>query len=282
VPSLPKLPLQADELLPASSLPGIEEFAWSPVVDNANDAFLFAAETGALSNKLYLTEAGDHAAISAMDIHQGQIGDCFLLSPIGEIAMFAPSKIQSMIHDNGNGTETVTLYIGTNGKSVGWGTTAFKSVQVTVDNAFAVNGVNHGATQDVVGNQKEIWAQVLEKADATLHGGYAAIAGGGYPVLAMEEITGHHASWASAAAVTEGLIRSHMAAGDMMTFDTYAKSGLSYGLVGSHCYMFQELVGSGSNAAVKLLNPWGFDEPAAVPVAQLAKVFAEVDFCPIA
>jgi hypothetical protein len=27
-----------------------------------------------------------------------------------------------------------------------------------------------------------------------------------------------------------------------------------------------------------VLNPWGFAEPAAIPVSQLAKAFVEVDF----
>jgi len=243
----------------------------------SDDVFMFSA-VGAMSNALYLREAGDAADISAMDIHQGGIGDCYILSPIGELALFHPDLIRNMIHDNGNGTETVTLYKDARGGFASFASSKFAPVNITVNNSFASNGANNGANQDVVGNQKEIWVQVLEKAEAQLHGGYGAIANGGYPVLAMEELTGHKASFVSPKQVDLAFIQSHRDAGDLMVFDTPAKGGLPYGLVGSHAYMFDSLVGSGANAAVKLLNPWGFAEPAAIPISQLSKVFAEVDW----
>ena len=64
---------------------------------------------------LYLTETGQNTLINVADINQGQLGDCFLLSSMGEEALFHPSAISNMIHDNGNGTETVTLYVDKNG-----------------------------------------------------------------------------------------------------------------------------------------------------------------------
>ena len=63
-----------------------------------------------LTQVLYLQEAGDASLIS-VDINQGQMGDCFLLSAIGEIALFHPSAIMNMITVNADGTETVTLYL---------------------------------------------------------------------------------------------------------------------------------------------------------------------------
>ena len=57
-----------------------------------------------------------------------------------------------------------------------------------------------------------------------------------------------------------------------------ANGGLSDGLVGGHCYMFEKVSGSGSSASVQLLNPWGFDQPAAIPLSQLARAgIVEVD-----
>ena len=58
---------------------------------------------------LYVKQAGDTNAISINDIHQVGAADCFLLSPIGEIALYHPEAISRMIQDNGNGTTTVTL-----------------------------------------------------------------------------------------------------------------------------------------------------------------------------
>ncbi len=223
-----------------------------------------------LTQSLYLTKPGETAAINVADINQGQLGDCFLLSSIGEEALFHPSAISNMIHANSNGTETVSLFEARNGSLPGFGTTSFKAVSETVTNSFSAASVNNGATQDVVGTRKEIWPQVLEKAVATLNGGYAAIANGGNPMIAMEELTGQIATDLSPASLTLATLQKNISASDLMVFDTTAKSGLPYGLVGSHAYMFDKLTGSGSSAAIQLLNPWGFDQPAAIPLSRLA------------
>ena len=107
-----------------------------------------------------------------------------------------------MIHNNGNGTETVTLYIDNNGRPPTFSTSSFKATTVTINNVFSTKSVNSGAHQDVVGNQKEIWPQVLEKAVATLDGGYNAIAYGGDPLVAMEELTGQTTSYTTPVSLT--------------------------------------------------------------------------------
>lgn len=226
---------------------------------------------------LYLTEPGDTAAISMNDVHQGQIGDCFLLSPIGDLANVAPSVIQNMIHANANGTETVTLHLAANGTFAYPGATSFKTISEIVTNVFPSYGVNNGATQDVVGSQKEIWVQVLEKAVAQAGGGYGSIANGGNPAMAMEELTGQTANFFAPTSVTAAMLQTDASAGDLMTFDTKNSSSLSYNLVGNHAYMFKGVVNTASGAAVSLANPWGIDQPSLIPVSQLSKVFVEVD-----
>jgi hypothetical protein len=221
---------------------------------------------------LYLTESGDTTAISVNDIHQGQIGDCFLLSPMGEMALWDPSYIQSMIHTNPNGTETVTLYTpyyGAHGL-------AFRQTAVTVTNSFPTYSVNNGATQDVVSGIKEIWAQVVEKAVAMLGGSYAAIANGGSPVTAMEELTGKPASWYSTNSFSLGMLTADIKAGDLIVMDTANSSSLPYGLVGNHAYMFE---GIDTNNQVKLGNPWGSSyNPQLIPFTQLAAAgIVEID-----
>jgi hypothetical protein len=237
------------------------------------------ATTGATAPKtaLFLTEAGNTSAISVSDINQGQIGDCFLLSSIGEVALTKPADITNMIKVNANGTETVTLYEASNGKLPTFGTTSFKAVQVTVDNTFLSSGVNNGATQDVLNGTKEIWVQVLEKAVATLGGGYGSIAYGGNPMIAMEELTGKAASYLSPASVSAATLQSLSNAGDMLVFDTANSASLPYNLVGNHAYMFEGLSTVNGVAMVKLGNPWGFDQPAAIPVTQLSKAIVEID-----
>ena len=99
----------------------------------------------------------------------------------------------------------------------------------------------------MAGTQKEIWPQVLEKAVATLDGGYDAIANGGYPALAMEELTGHVANSMSAANLTLAMLQSYVSAGDLVSLDTSSRGTLPYGLVSDHCYMFEKLNGSGAS-----------------------------------
>ncbi len=100
--------------------------------------------SGTSSTALYLLEAGDSSVISVNDINQGQLGDCYLLSSIGEIALWHSSAIMNMIYANQDGTETVTLHEAASGQLPTYGTTQFKATTVTIDNTFPSNAVNNG------------------------------------------------------------------------------------------------------------------------------------------
>jgi trimeric autotransporter adhesin len=264
-------------------------FAWTPLQDltpptswTAATSFPASVSAG-LTQVLYLQEAGNTATIAATDINQGQMGDCYLLSSIGEIALFHPTWITSMIQANTDGTETVTLYRAANGSLPGFGTTSFKSAAISVTNSFPTNSVNSGANQDVFNGQREIWVQVLEKAVANLYGSYTAIANGGCPVIAMEELTGCSATYVMAPSLSLQQLQTAIAANNLITFDTLG-SGQSaygqsaYGLYGSHAYMFQSLSTVGGTVMVNLLNPWGFSNPQPIPFSKISSVFAEIDF----
>ena len=225
---------------------------------------------------LFGQETGDTVAISVNDIHQGQLGDCFLLSAIGEIALNSPSTIMSMIHANADGTETVTLHGDARGHlPVTLGAPA-ATLTETVTNVFDSRAVNNGAGQDVVGGQKEIWAQVMEKAYAQAGGGYASIANGGSPVLALEALTGHAASFQSGASLTIAQLTADVGSHDLIVMDTGAGK-LGYGLVQDHAYMFEGVQRVGGVAEIKLGNPWGFNQPGLIPLSQLGHNIAEVD-----
>jgi hypothetical protein len=234
--------------------------------------------TTGVAQTLYLQQSGDTSKVSVNDIHQGQLGDCFLLSSIGELALNAPNAIPNMIHANANGTETVTLYTDLLGRLPTFGTMLFKATSVTVNNSFSAASVNNGATQDVVGNLKEIWPQVIEKAVATLDGGYSAIASGGNPVIAMEELTGHAATFMSPNNLTQAGLKAMLAVGDLITMDTSSQSNLPNNLVSNHAYMVEGMTTAANGTAmVQLGNPWGTNQPGAIPFAQLAKSMVEVD-----
>jgi hypothetical protein len=246
------------------------------LAESSAPAFLGTTSSG-LTMVLYLQEPGTSAPISVTDINQGQMGDCYLLSSIGEIALLDPGWITQMIHANSDGTETVTLYEASNGGLPTIGTTGYKAVSINVTNSFPSNSVNNGATQDVYGGQKEIWVQVLEKAMATLYGGYNGIANGGIPSISMEELTGCAASSMSAGAISLRQLQSDVTAGDLITFDTENAQTLPYGLFGDHAYMFDGLSTVNGTVMVDLLNPWGFDDPNPVPFSLIDTVCDEVD-----
>ena len=257
------------------------DIAGSNVITTSDDEFFGAGSTTATVGStahtaLYLTQPGNAAAIALTDINQGQIGDCFLLSSIGEIARTNPSFISNMIHANADGTETVRLYTGGNGSLPGYGATSFRAVTENVTNVFPTNSVNNGANQDVVNGVKEIWPQVLEKAFAELNGGYGAIANGGNPTIAMQELTGHTAQAYAPSRLSAAMLQSFVAQGDLVTFDT-SSANSTYNTVGGHAYMLAGLTTVGGAPAAVLANPWGFDQPAAIPLSQLSKAFVEVD-----
>jgi hypothetical protein len=235
------------------------------------------SQPDSLKQTLYLTEEGDTQAISIRDIHQGQMDDCFLLASIGEIALRRPAFISHMIHACSNGSETVTLYEDSDGQPPTWAANSFRAVHETVSNVFPNYSVNDGATQDVVAGRKEIWPQVLEKAVAVLNGGYSAIANGGSPLTAMEELTGHAASFMAPASLTFAALRNYVKAADLIVMDTPSVGVLPDNLVNNHAYMFEGVTGGGASAKVHLGNPWGFDQPAPMSLSQLSHGFAIVE-----
>ncbi len=273
--------LQSDAI--GDGLSGPDVFVASDVSFLGFDAAAKAAVAAVVAptTALYLQETGTTAPISVADLNQGQLGDCFLISSIGEMVLTSPNSISNMIKTNSNGTETVTLYANKNGSAVYSITSQLYAKQVSVDNHFSTASVNNGATQAALNGVKEIWPQVLEEAVANLGGGYGSIAYGGSPIIAMEELTGKAASYVSqsqiSSVMTLAKLQSLVSANDMLVFDTTGGGSSAYNLVGNHAYMFEGIVGSGGSAAVKLGNPWGFDQPAMVPVSQLSKVFAEID-----
>ena len=229
-----------------------------------------AGSTTTLTNALYITEAGQHSTISVSDINQGSLGDCFLLAAVGELAVYDPAVISKMISVNANGTESVALFEAPNGSVPGPNATQFSLTSQTVTNSFAAGSVNSGVAQDVVGGSKEIWVQVLEKAFAQANGGYAGISQGGSPVIALQQLTGRNAGWESPIQATAASLTADVNRGDLIVMDTANSSNLPYGLVGDHAYMFEGLVNSNGVSSVRLGNPWGMDQPALIPVTQLA------------
>jgi hypothetical protein len=222
---------------------------------------------------LFFSEPDGAPALSYDEIHQGALGDCWVLSSFGEEALMNPAAIPRMIHSNGNGTETVTLYTSATGQLPTSSTTSYKPVNVLVNNAsfsqVSVNGVD-SISQDVIGDTQAIWPQVLENAFATLNGGYAAIGAGGNPMVALEEMTGMRAVSMQPGELTWANFVGALRSDDLMVFNTVASAtALPDGLVGDHCYMLE---GVSANGMLQLANPWGFNQPRAIAFSALQSV----------
>jgi len=89
---------------------------------------------------------------SMNDINQGDLGDCYLLSSLAEVACKNPSVISSMITSNGNNTYGVRFCV--NGVAD----------YVTVNTALADGG-------SIFNSATDIWASLAEKAYAELQAG---------------------------------------------------------------------------------------------------------------
>jgi hypothetical protein len=238
---------------------------------------------------LFLTEPGDPGDVRDTDINQGSIGDCFLLSSIGEIARIKPDMIKHMIKDNKDGTYTVTLYQRESGFWAGvksaFSGPEFKPVQVTVDGNFPGPGsANAQPGQDNAGGKHEIWVQVIEKAYAKLHGGYSGIDHGGSPVDAMEALTGEAATEKSAGGwfgIGLADLEAAFKEGKPIVMNTPDKPTLPYNLVGDHAYMLENITLDGKGGAqIQLRNPWGttqFQPPQLIPFDKLGDGIASID-----
>ena len=103
---------------------------------------------------LYSTIAGP----SFNDVNQGDLGDCFFLSPLAEVAQQNPTIISSMITDNGNGTYGVRFYVNGNPE------------YVTTSASFA-GGTKYnsgGPLFNAYNISGDIWANILENAYAQI------------------------------------------------------------------------------------------------------------------
>ncbi len=215
---------------------------------------------------------------SINDVNQGQLGDCYLLAGLAEVAYQNPTAITSMITDNGNNAYGVRFYI--NGAAS----------YVTVNTSLANGG-------GIFNSGTNIWASLVEKAYAQLQtagaitgnssinfgNAWSTIGNGGNPVYALEEITGAGAltqfqsngsSWTnvtynSSLSITSSqngksladaqtALIADLAAGYDVVLSSYTNARDSYGkttLVANHAMSIY-----GYDAATSMFeirNPWG-------------------------
>lgn len=246
------------------------------------------------NTELYSTAGPALNEPSLDDINQGQYGDCYFLAALGAVVKKDPQAIENMIHDNGDGTYTVTLYQA----SGGWPGSAgsYQPVKVTINpadipyDAADEPGYTGGTNAEITdpNNGKQIlWVSVVEAAYAKIHGidgalqsGYNAIGGGGWSAEPMETLTGEAAAndftnsmqgvWA------EADLEKDFNAGDLIAIGTDHSGKLPYGLVNRHFYTVTDVYTRRGVEYVALYNPWGSDPPQDVPVSALSSVSNDI------
>lgn len=180
------------------------------------------------------------------DINQGDIGDCWVLSGLGAIAMANPSLLESHIRTNSNGTYTVTLY--QNGKPV----------EITVTDTVPENttpGFDYPYAHDLNGNDK--WSIIYEKAYAEISNGYGNTEGG-YGDISMSTLTGQPGHRTSPGQTSLSEIQTMRSQGYAFTAGTNGGSPEiqdNNKIVTSHEYMVRSV--DTAHQTITLLNPWG-------------------------
>jgi len=206
---------------------------------------------------------------SYLDVQQGQVGDCWLLASLAEVAARDPSDIRNMFTDVGSTMESgsvVELY------TVRFFNQAGAPGYVTVDTELPSGGGYYDHPANGV-----LWVALAEKAYAEANGAgivttqyvgsdsYAALAGG-LPAWALQAITGKSAS---SFAINPTNIAAAWNAGQLIVLGTSNPSS-SY-IVGGHAYA---VVGysSSSNTPFEVFNPWGTDSSGWAP-GQTNKIY---------
>jgi uncharacterized protein with LGFP repeats len=193
---------------------------------------------------------------SYLDVQQGAVGDCWLISSLAEVAAREATTIQDMFVPYGSATvngSTVSVY-----GVLLFDTNGFAHF-VTVDTELP----NAGGTYDhpVNGN---LWVALAEKAYAQANGAgfvttssvdtnsYAAL-NNGTPSWALQAITGYSASDFD---IDPNDAVSAWNAGELVVLNTNSPS--SSFIVPSHSYAMVDY-NAASNEPFELMNPWGTD-----------------------
>jgi hypothetical protein len=203
---------------------------------------------------------------SYLDVEQGQVGDCWLLASLAEVAARAPQDIENMFVYDGttvdNGS-TVGVY------SVRLFSTTGTAFDVEVDTDLPSAGEYYDHVANDLGTQA-LWVALAEKAYAeanvlglvTTHfagqDSYSAL-NNGDPATALQAITGKPAS---DYAINPTNIATAWNSGELIAMcTTTPPSSL---IVGSHCYA---VVGynASSGQPFQVFNPWGTDSSGWAP-----------------
>jgi len=218
--------------------------------------------------------------VSPMDPSQGQLGDCFLISAMSAAAMTDPEQLKSRIKDHGDGTYTVRL-------SEKAADGSLKDVSLTVDADFIVDPSSfpvgtdastmnampadvrlYNARSGTLGDNKELWPTIVEKAYAKWKGGYEAISNGGYMHESLTALTGHDTTYGDSSAGPEVIWKDVTSALKdkrpiLASTKFPSEAAVETGYVPGHAYTVMGASEKDGKKFITLRNPWGNGEPGA-------------------
>lgn len=242
----------------------------------------------------FVTGNGDQNAVDPNDVKQNGYGSCGVLSTLETIAQQNPSAIQDAIHDNGDGTYTVTFHDRDPNSPTGW-----REVPVTVSGPFD-SGAAHKTGDVNSQGQQEIWPRIIEKAYAQQYKtDDQHYSGGVLPSDVMEHLLGQDASTTTPSQIPFGEMEKKLDNGEAVVAWTAGftpeqqKIADQYGLVGGHAYAVSDVVPKGSTYTdpntgqqavaqedmVILDNPWGHHD-VAMPYSAYQETYYQVNSAP--
>jgi len=302
------LDVAANNTKDAANVEHIAKDGWNLALDGAKSAASNAEHPGiSLQNAgLYNTSGSNANEPSLNDIHQGGYGDCGFLASLGALAQNDPNAIKDMIHDNGNGTYTVTFHVQNSDFRDLWGYgNSYTTRQVTISAKDISPSVARGWHDN---GKQVIWPAVIEAAYAKMHdtkifghgldinslgingldinelginSGYSNV---GWPQPVLENLTGHDAQSYNPLVflIVEGAgLKSQFDSGKLITVSTPESDGTQdghdkglnpYGLIAGHAYTVTNVYMKNGQEYVSLSNPWGFGQPRDIPLSALPKV----------
>jgi hypothetical protein len=245
------------------------------------------ANFGATYQNSTLPLYGPTGAPTIQDVNQGNLGDCYFLASLGEVALMDPAAIENMISSNGNGTDSVGFFVDGEPDYV----TVNSQLPVMSGDQWA-----NGSTLEFANGTTDDWVALIEKAYAQLnaqtnapHGAtldnasdsYAGITGGDGSALTLitdqSEMQTSLGPWNSSSSLTSLMsnLAASWSAGQEILMSTPANS--SGNLVGGHMFMVTGI--NASACALTIQNPWGsaYSGPLAMNFTETLQQLADDD-----
>ena len=230
---------------------------------------------------------GPTGAPTIQDVNQGNLGDCYFLASLGEVALRDPAAIENMISSNGNGTYGVRFFVD--------GQPDYVSVNSELPVMSGYQWAN-GSTLEFANGATDDWVALIEKAYAELnaqtnapHGmelnsasdSYAGVTAGDGSALTLltdqSETATSLGPWDSSSSLASLLssLAASWSAGEEILIATPANS--SGNLVGGHMFMVSGI--NASTCALTIQNPWGsaYSGPLAMNFTETIQQLADDD-----